>query len=206
MTLTTLASEVGAIERSRHVAGEIVHIEIPGGADTRRACAFWSALFGWRFDTVSVPDAEYLLTRINDDQGAALSNFEPDKRGIRPYFAVGDIDADILRVTELRGEVCEKMAVPGAGWFALCRDPHGNQFGLWQSDPAAQPPNLDPALSEFRPGADRATGGRGAPAHALLRVELVERTHPSRTTRRQRSAGADGDNEAPRPEEPGPVV
>ena len=47
------------------------------------------------------------------------------------------------------------MAVPGAGWFALCRDPHGNQFGLWQSDPAAQPPSLDPALSEFHPGSDQ---------------------------------------------------
>jgi predicted enzyme related to lactoylglutathione lyase len=102
-----------------------------------------------------VPSAEYLQTRINDDQGVALSNFEPDKRGIRPYFAVDDIDASIIRVVALRGEVYEKMAVPGAGWFALCRDAHGNQFGLWQSDRAAQPPSLDPSLSEFHPGSDR---------------------------------------------------
>jgi predicted enzyme related to lactoylglutathione lyase len=20
------------------------------------------------------------------------------------------------------------------GWFATCRDPHGNEFGLWQND------------------------------------------------------------------------
>jgi hypothetical protein len=46
------------------------------------------------------------------------------------------------------------MAVPGSGWFALCRDPHGNQFALWQSDAAAQPPSLDPALSEFHPGSE----------------------------------------------------
>jgi uncharacterized protein len=133
------------------VSGEIVHIEIPGGADTRRARAFWSGLFNWQFDEVPVPSAEYLLTSINEDQGVALSNLEPHKRGIRPYFAVDDINASIVRVAELRGEVYEKMAIPGSGWFALCRDPHGNQFGLWQRDPSAQPPNLDPALAEFHP-------------------------------------------------------
>jgi predicted enzyme related to lactoylglutathione lyase len=134
------------------LSGEIVHIEIPGGVDPSPARAFWSALFGWQFEEVPVPSAAYFLTRINEDQGAALSSIEPEKRGIRPYFAVDDIDAGIIRVTELRGEVYEKMAVPGAGWFALCRDPHGNQFALWQSDPAAQPPSLDPALSQFHPG------------------------------------------------------
>jgi predicted enzyme related to lactoylglutathione lyase len=89
------------------------------------------------------------------DPPLAVSNFEPNKRGIRRYFAVVDIDASIVRVAELRGEVYEKMAVPGAGWFALCRDPHGNQFGLWQSDPEAPPPDLDPALAQFHPGWDQ---------------------------------------------------
>jgi predicted enzyme related to lactoylglutathione lyase len=137
------------------MSGEIVHVEIPGGADTSLARAFWGALFGWQLEEVAVPSAEYFLARINKDQGAAVSSIEPHKRGIRPYFAVDDIDASIIRVTELRGEVYEKMAVPGAGWFALCRDPHGNQFALWQSDPAAEPPSLDPALSQFHPGSDQ---------------------------------------------------
>ncbi len=30
------------------------------------------------------------------------------------------------------------MVIPESDWFALCRDPHGNQFRLWQHDPAAQ--------------------------------------------------------------------
>ena len=140
------------------MSGEIVQIEIPGGADTSRARAFWSGLFGWQFDEIPVPSAEYLLARINAHQGVAVSSFEPDKRGIRPYFAVDDIDSSIIRVAELRGEVYEKMAVPGAGWFALCRDPHGNQFGLWQSDPAAQPTHLDPALAQFHPTSPAAGG------------------------------------------------
>ena len=137
------------------MSGEIVQLEIPGGADTSLARAFWGALFGWQFQEIPVPSAEYFLARINNDQGVALSSIEPHKRGIRPYFAVDDVDAGIIRVTELRGEVYEKMAVPGAGWFALCRDPHGNQFALWQADPAAAPLSLDPALSEFHPGSDQ---------------------------------------------------
>jgi predicted enzyme related to lactoylglutathione lyase len=26
------------------------------------------------------------------------------------------------------------------GWFATCSDPEGNEFGLWQNDPAAPAP------------------------------------------------------------------
>ena len=29
------------------------------------------------------------------------------------------------------------MPVPGMGWFVTCNDPHGNDFGLWQTDSAA---------------------------------------------------------------------
>jgi len=28
-------------------------------------------------------------------------------------------------------------AVPQMGYFAVCQDPEGNPFGLWESDPAA---------------------------------------------------------------------
>jgi predicted enzyme related to lactoylglutathione lyase len=28
------------------------------------------------------------------------------------------------------------------GWFAICTDPHGNEFGLWQTDPSAPTPEL----------------------------------------------------------------
>jgi predicted enzyme related to lactoylglutathione lyase len=29
------------------------------------------------------------------------------------------------------------MPVPQMGWFATCTDPHGNEFGLWQTDSSA---------------------------------------------------------------------
>ena len=38
---------------------------------------------------------------------------------------------------ELGGQAAEAQPVPGSGWFAAWKDTEGNQFGLWQTDPAA---------------------------------------------------------------------
>jgi len=65
---------------------------------------------------------------------------EPGKRGTRVYFDVDDINAGAARVKDLGGESDQPMPVPGMGWFSTCRDPHGNDFGLWQNDTAAPSP------------------------------------------------------------------
>jgi predicted enzyme related to lactoylglutathione lyase len=31
--------------------------------------------------------------------------------------------------------------VPGMGWFSVCKDLEGNEFGLWQTDPSASMPD-----------------------------------------------------------------
>ena len=118
--------------------GEIVHIEIPAD-DTKRSQEFWGSLFGWKFQANPGP-FEYHTTQLSGEQGAAITNMEPGKRGTRPYFAVDDIKAGAARVNELGGEANEAMPVPGMGWFSTCKDPHGNEFGLWQIDTSAPPP------------------------------------------------------------------
>ena len=40
----------------------------------------------------------------------------------------------------LGGEANEPMPVPSMGWFSACKDPHGNEFGLWQTDTSAPAP------------------------------------------------------------------
>jgi hypothetical protein len=47
---------------------------------------------------------------------------------------------DTARGQELGGEADEPRPVPGMGWFAICRDPHGNEFALWQLDQSAPAP------------------------------------------------------------------
>jgi predicted enzyme related to lactoylglutathione lyase len=117
------------------MAGQMVHVEIPAG-DTAKAREFWGSLFGWQFESYPGP-TEYLMTRLSENQGAAIYGADDDKRGARVYFDVDDINASRAQVNELGGNAGEAMAVPTMGWFATCTDTEGNDFGLWQTDPSA---------------------------------------------------------------------
>jgi predicted enzyme related to lactoylglutathione lyase len=120
--------------------GQLVHFEIPAG-DTAKAREFWGSLFGWQFEAYPGP-MEYHMTRISDQAGAAIYDPDPPgKRGTRAYFDVDDINAGAARVKELGGEAGEAMPVPSMGWFVLCQDTEGNEFGLWQNDPSASMPS-----------------------------------------------------------------
>ena len=122
------------------MAGELVHFEIPA-EDTAKALQFWGALFGWTFEAFPGP-FEYHMARISEQTGAAITDMEPGRQGPRAYFAVDDINAGVARVTELGGEAGQPSPVPAMGWFAVCRDDSGNDFGLWQTDPSAPTPAM----------------------------------------------------------------
>ncbi len=118
--------------------GEIVHIEIPAD-DTGKAQEFWGSLLGWEFQAFPGP-FEYHMARLSEQQGAAITNMEQGKKGMRAYFLVDDINAGAARVKELGGEANDPSPVPQMGWFSTCKDPQGNEFGLWQSDTSAPTP------------------------------------------------------------------
>jgi uncharacterized protein len=120
------------------MAGHMVHVEIPYD-DTAAGRAFWGSLFGWEFEAMAGP-VDYQTTRISDESGAGITNMEPGKRGLRTYFDVDDINASAARVTELGGKASDAMPVPSMGWFAICHDTEGNEFGLWQNDTSAPAP------------------------------------------------------------------
>lgn len=121
------------------MAGEMVHLEIPAG-DTAKAREFWGSLFGWQFEEFAGSPTEYHMTRFSDTSGGAIYGAEGDKRGTRVYFDVDDINQARARVGELGGEAGGAMPVPTMGWFAICVDTEGNEFGLWQTDPSATMP------------------------------------------------------------------
>ena len=118
--------------------GQMVHFEIPAG-DTAKAREFWGSLFGWQFQEYPGP-IEYHMTRFSETTGGAIYPAEGNTRGTRTYFDVDDVNAGRARVGELGGEAGEAMPVPSMGWFAICKDTEGNEFGLWQTDPSAPAP------------------------------------------------------------------
>jgi uncharacterized protein len=118
------------------MAGEMVHFEIPAG-DPAKAQEFWGGLFGWEFQQYEGSPIEYHMARISDSSGGAIYGEDGDKRGTRTYFDVDDVNAGIARVNELGGNAGEAMPVPSMGWFAICTDPEGNEFGIWQTDTSA---------------------------------------------------------------------
>ena len=120
------------------MAGQVVHLEIPSD-NTAKGCEFWGSLFGWEFQDVPGP-FEYRMANVDDKHGVAITDMEPGKRGPRVYFDVQDINAGTARVRELGGTAGKTGPVPGMGWFAVCSDPEGNEFGLWQNDTSAAAP------------------------------------------------------------------
>src|SRR4051812_13996859 len=95
--------------RGGHRPGEIGPVEIPAD-DTKKGLEFWGSLFGWQFQEFPGSPGEYHMTQISDQTGGAITNMEPGKRGMRPYFAVDDINDGAGRVKELGGEADEAMA------------------------------------------------------------------------------------------------
>jgi predicted enzyme related to lactoylglutathione lyase len=121
------------------MAGQMVHLEIPAG-DTSKAKDFWGGLFGWQFQAFEGSPTEYHMTQFSDTQGGAIMEGNGGTPGPRVYFDVDDINAATARVSELGGQGGEALPVPGMGWFSVCKDNQGNEFGLWQTDPTASMP------------------------------------------------------------------
>ena len=111
----------------------IVHVEVPA-EDADRAQSFYGSLLGWQMQNV-MPEFDYRMADLGDGQGAAV--YPSEERGLRVYFGVDDIDAEVARARELGGQADDKQPVPGIGWFSGCTDPEGNRFFLWQSDQSA---------------------------------------------------------------------
>jgi predicted enzyme related to lactoylglutathione lyase len=144
------------------MAGQPAHFEIPAD-DTAKGRQFWGSLFDWQFQASPGP-FEYHMTRISDQAGAAITNMEPGKRGIRTYFYVDDINAGAARVKELGGEANEpgscrawagsRPAPTLRGTSSACgrtTRPPQLQPGRPHQRQAASPTRAPPAIVSRRP-------------------------------------------------------
>jgi uncharacterized protein len=108
-------------------------------ADPDAARSFYAELFGWTWDEVTppgIPDS-YWVAAIDGRDVAALAPSTEAPATWNTYIAVDDVDSAAARVAAQGGTVSGKPADVGpagrAGRLAVCADPEGAGFRLWQA-------------------------------------------------------------------------
>ena len=118
-----------------------IHFEIPA-ADTERAIGFYSNVFGWKFTKWEGPSPYWLITTGPKEEpginGGLLPRRDPSQPCVNT-IGVANVDETLETVKKNGGTIAlPKMAVPGVGWLAYCKDTDGNMLGIMQPDPAAR--------------------------------------------------------------------
>jgi predicted enzyme related to lactoylglutathione lyase len=125
-----------------------VHFEIHAG-DPERAVAFYTAVFGWKFErwgeipywVISTGDGDGIDGGLVPRDGPAPEETAP-VHGFVNTIDVADLDRALDAVIEAGGSLAlPKNPVPGVGWLAYVKDTEGNIFGMLQADPAAPAPS-----------------------------------------------------------------
>jgi predicted enzyme related to lactoylglutathione lyase len=124
----------------------VIHFEIHAD-DPDRAVRFYQDVLGWQFRKWDGPVDYWLVTTGPKEQPGIDGGLLPRHPGqsgnaVLAYVCTVDVpsvDAYVDKATAAGGTVAlPKMAVPGVGWLAYCKDPEGNLFGLMQADPNAR--------------------------------------------------------------------
>ncbi len=97
---------------------------------------FYRGLFGWVFEEGPRALGPYRLARLDGGQVAGIGAMAPDRRlpvDWTPYLATDDADAASELVRCCGGTVgVGPLDADAAGRKAICSDPAGAVFGLWQ--------------------------------------------------------------------------
>jgi len=124
-----------------------IHFEIHA-AEPQRAIAFYTALFGWKFEQWA--GQPYWLVSTGDKSAPGIDGGLLPRRGPAPAemaavnafvctIDVPDVDAASARVVELGGTIAlPKMPIPTVGWLAYGKDTEGNLFGMMAMDANAK--------------------------------------------------------------------
>src|SRR5690606_24206072 len=106
--------------------------------DFEAAAAFYTELFGWTFDVRTPPSAPatYAYALLDGRPVGGLGTPAPGEvvpDGWTQYVRVASTDDAAAAVEAAGGTVLNPPADVGpSGRVALCADPEGAQFGLWQ--------------------------------------------------------------------------
>jgi predicted enzyme related to lactoylglutathione lyase len=105
-------------------------------------------LFGWkiyRSPESNTPKGMENWTVITTDHngneglGGGMSKRQMPQQQITNFIDVKSVDEYSSKVEKIGGKVvAAKHAVPGMGYFVLCRDTENNSFAIWESNENAK--------------------------------------------------------------------
>jgi uncharacterized protein len=133
------------MSKTKKAASGIVWFEVPAD-DIGRAKKFYASLFGWKINPIpgmTAPEAQnyhHIDTGGADasPDGGIMSRMHPEQ-SITSYISVPSVIRFMAKVQKLGGTICkEKTAVPGMGYFAICKDTENNTFAIWEVSPKAK--------------------------------------------------------------------
>jgi predicted enzyme related to lactoylglutathione lyase len=107
--------------------------------DPEAATDFYSGLFGWEFENVMPADADrkYFIGRIRSLDAAAVGSIPegaPQMAMWNTYIWVDSADETASKVTDADGELMmEPFDIMDSGRMAVCADPEGAAFVIWQA-------------------------------------------------------------------------
>ena len=106
-------------------------------ADPERAADFFAGLFGWQLENRAPSGSpSYLVATLDGREVVAIGSRlagAPESEAWTTYIAVEDADATAAKVRDLGGTVISDASdLFDAARVAVCADPSGAVFGLWQ--------------------------------------------------------------------------
>ena len=120
--------------------------------DIPRARAFYDALFGWRCNTVKIPDSVPYPMIHHGRHGIGGFREAPVGTPVRwmPYLSVPDIDASFRAAIAAGGKPLMPPIEYGAvGCGALLADPTGAEFVIWKSTRGDPPDAAEIAVGDW---------------------------------------------------------
>ncbi|WP_329493151.1 VOC family protein [Kitasatospora herbaricolor] len=106
-----------------------------GAPDVKATAGFYSAVFGWEFESYGEEAQGYGAFKLGGRTVGAIGRLteEGARSAWMVYFRVADADATTRAVTEAGGAVrAEPFDIPDGGRIAQLTDPQGGQFAIWQ--------------------------------------------------------------------------
>lgn len=118
-----------------------IHFEIPA-ENPERAMAFYEGVFGWKFHRWDGPMEYWTIQTGESPEPGIDGGLMPRRDPAQPCvntMGVENVDSAVAKILAAGGAIAvPKMAIPGVGWLAYCKDTEGHIFGVMATDEAAK--------------------------------------------------------------------